>query len=142
MTAYSPLWRRTIRVTYCGQSSVLRPIRDHKARPLYPAGIGDAEKKIAAGAEIRLTEIPIGAKKDRMSKSKKSTVSDVLRKAIAESGLTLYRIAKDTGVVKSSLLRFMAGETSLRLDRADVLAEHLAIRHRFAALLDFSVASC
>ena len=69
----------------------------------------------------------MGAQKDRMSKSKKLTLSDVLHKAIAESGLTLYRIAKDTGVVKSSLMRFMAGETSLRLDRADVLAEYLEL---------------
>ena len=71
--------------------------------------------------------MPIGAQNDRMSKSKTATQSDVLRKAIAESGLTLYRIAKDTGVIKTSLMRFMRGETSLRLDKADVLAEYLGL---------------
>jgi plasmid maintenance system antidote protein VapI len=74
-----------------------------------------------------LTEKPIGAKKYRMSMSKKNQLSDVLHKAIAESGLTLYRIAKDTGVVKTSLMRFMDGETSLRLDKADVLADYLGL---------------
>ncbi len=90
-------------------------------------GHGDAEKENTAGTEGRLTEMPIGAKKDRMGKSKKPTLSDVLHKAIAESGLTLYRIAKDTGVVKTSLMRFMDGKTSLRLDKADVLADYLGL---------------
>ena len=72
--------------------------------------------------------MPIGAKKNRMSKSKpKPTLTDVLRTAIEESGLTLYRLAKDTGVIKTSLMRFMAGETSLRLDKADVLADYLGL---------------
>ncbi len=63
-----------------------------------------------------------------MSKTKRTpTMSDVLREAIADSGLSLYRIAKDTGVIKTSLMRFMAGETSLRLDKADVLAEYLGL---------------
>ncbi|MFZ1935481.1 MAG: helix-turn-helix transcriptional regulator [Thermoguttaceae bacterium] len=63
-----------------------------------------------------------------MSKSKpKSTMTDVLKTTIEESGLTLYRIAKDTGIVGTSLLRFMQGETSLRLDKADVLADYLGL---------------
>jgi len=51
----------------------------------------------------------------------------VLQEAIAESGLTLYRIAQDTGVGKTCLIRFMRGETSLRLDKADVLANYLGL---------------
>ena len=63
-----------------------------------------------------------------MSKSKlKPTMTDVLKQAIQESGLTLYRIAKDTGILDTSLLRFMRGETSLRLDKADVLADYLGL---------------
>lgn len=54
-------------------------------------------------------------------------MTDVLKQAIQESGLTLYRIAKETGIVGTSLLRFMQGETSLRLDKADVLAEYLGL---------------
>ena len=62
-----------------------------------------------------------------MSKKTPTSVSDVLRNTIAESGLSLYRISLDTGVVKSSLMRFVSGETSLRLDKADALAEHLGL---------------
>jgi transcriptional regulator with XRE-family HTH domain len=63
-----------------------------------------------------------------MSKSKpKPTITDVLRKTMEESGLSLYQIAKDTGIVSQSLLRFKRGETSLRLDKADVLADYLGL---------------
>lgn len=52
-------------------------------------------------------------------------MTDVLRKAIEDSGLSLYRIAQDTGVASQSLLRFQRGETSLRLDKADAVAEYM-----------------
>jgi transcriptional regulator with XRE-family HTH domain len=55
-------------------------------------------------------------------------MTDVFRKAIAESGVSLYRIAKDTGVSPQSLLRFERGDQSLRLDKADLLAEYLGLR--------------
>jgi transcriptional regulator with XRE-family HTH domain len=64
-----------------------------------------------------------------MSKSKpKSTMTEVLKAAIEKSGLTRYRIAKDTGIVEPSLCLFMQGETSIRLDKADVLAAYLGLR--------------
>jgi len=62
-----------------------------------------------------------------MSKHKRTAMTDVLRQAIDRSGLSLYRIAKDTGLTSQSLLRFQRGETSLRLDRADLLAEYLGL---------------
>lgn len=55
-------------------------------------------------------------------------MTDVLKAAIEQSGLTPYRIAKDTGLVITSIIRFVNGETSLRLDKADVLAEYLGLR--------------
>ena len=64
-----------------------------------------------------------------MSKSKpKPTMTNILITAIKESGLTRYRIAKDTGIDEAALMRFVRGETSLRLDRADVLAAYLGLR--------------
>ena len=64
-----------------------------------------------------------------MSKRKLNpTLTAVLKAAIEESGLTQYRIAKDTGILATSLGRFMRGETSLRLDKADLLAEYLGLR--------------
>lgn len=67
--------------------------------------------------------------KSTMSKSNpKPTITEVLQAAIENSGLTRYRIAADTGIEETSLLRFMAGETSLRLDKADVLARYLGLQ--------------
>jgi transcriptional regulator with XRE-family HTH domain len=64
-----------------------------------------------------------------MSKSKPGpTMTDVLRSTIEQSGVTHYRIASETGIPAASLSRFMAGNTSLRLDRADVLAQYLGLR--------------
>jgi ribosome-binding protein aMBF1 (putative translation factor) len=63
-----------------------------------------------------------------MSKRKpKPTMTDALRSAIEDSGLSAYRISKDTGLVVSSILRFLDGETSLRLDKADLLADYLGL---------------
>ena len=55
-------------------------------------------------------------------------MTDVLREAIQESGLSAYRISKDTGLVVSSIIRFVDEETSLRLDKADALAEYLNLQ--------------
>lgn len=67
-------------------------------------------------------------RKTVMSKSKKKpTMTDALKAAIKESGLTRYEISKATGILQTSLSRFVRGETSLRLDKADVLAEYLGL---------------
>jgi transcriptional regulator with XRE-family HTH domain len=54
-------------------------------------------------------------------------MTDAMKAAIKESGLTRYRIATDTGIGQTSLMRFMRGETSLRLDKADLLADYLGL---------------
>ena len=61
-------------------------------------------------------------------KTKQPTMTNVLKAAIRDSGKTPYRISKDTGIVVTSILRFLDGETSLRLDKADVLAAYLGLR--------------
>jgi transcriptional regulator with XRE-family HTH domain len=64
-----------------------------------------------------------------MSEGKnRPTIAEALRSAILVSGLTQYRIATDTGIPATSIMRFMRGETSLRLDNADLLAEYLGFR--------------
>jgi len=55
-------------------------------------------------------------------------MTDVLKEAVRQSGLSQYRIAKDTGITEPSLCRFMQGAASLRLDKADLLADHLGLR--------------
>lgn len=64
-----------------------------------------------------------------MSKSKaQPTLTEVLRAAIDRSGLTLYRIGNATGIDPSNLGRFVRGDISLRLDKADRLAGYLGLR--------------
>jgi hypothetical protein len=50
-----------------------------------------------------------------------ATLTDVLRAAIQQSGLTYYRIDKATGIDESNLRRFARGDMSIRLDKADRL---------------------
>lgn len=61
---------------------------------------------------------------------KGQTMTAALLKAIQDSGQTLYRIAKDTGVDKSALGRFVAGKQTIRLNVADKLAAHLGLTLR------------
>jgi transcriptional regulator with XRE-family HTH domain len=61
------------------------------------------------------------------SSEPKLTLTDALKAAIEQSGVSRYRIAKETGILKTSLSRFIHGETSLRLDKADVLAAYLGL---------------
>lgn len=64
-----------------------------------------------------------------MSKGKpKPTLTDVLRAAIEQSGLTLYRIGNATGMDPSNLGRFARGDLSIRLDKADRLAAYLGLQ--------------
>ena len=63
-----------------------------------------------------------------MAKRKPKTVTDQLKRAIADSGLTLYRIAKDSGVPYPVLYRFMADEQGLTMATADKLATYLGLR--------------
>ena len=73
-----------------------------------------------------MTEPQTLAKKIAMSK-RRPTITDVLKTAIERSGKSRYQISQDTGILQTSLSRFMRGETSLRLDKADVLAEYLGL---------------
>ena len=59
----------------------------------------------------------------------KPKVSEVLRRELkaAEKATSMYRIAQDTGLARPSLIRFRDKTLSLRLDKADVLAEYLGL---------------
>ena len=54
-------------------------------------------------------------------------MTQALRQALAESK-SLYAVAKSTGVQRASLIRFLRGDQSLRLDKADVLAAYFGIQ--------------
>ena len=55
------------------------------------------------------------------------TMTDALRDAVNGSELSFKALERETGVIRQSLMKFARGETSLRLDRADVLAEFFGI---------------
>jgi len=57
----------------------------------------------------------------------KAPVTDPLRRAIVGSEIPLLVLAQATGVARASLTRFVRGQTSLRLDVADVLATYFGL---------------
>ena len=54
----------------------------------------------------------------------KPTMTDVLKATIRKSKMQLLPLSKATGVARASLIRFLRGDTSIRLDVADKLAEY------------------
>ena len=57
-------------------------------------------------------------------------MTDVLRKALADSGKALIALERETGIQRGSLSRFLRGNQSLRLDVADKLAAHFGLELR------------
>ena len=51
--------------------------------------------------------------------------SDEIRRAIEESGVTRYRIWKDTGVPQATLSRFMSGKGGLAMDSLEKVGDYL-----------------
>ena len=57
--------------------------------------------------------------------SKRVRLSDQLRKAIETSGMSRYRISKETELSEPTLSRFMSGERGLTTTALDNLADFL-----------------
>jgi plasmid maintenance system antidote protein VapI len=57
-------------------------------------------------------------------------ISDLLRKTIAKSGVSYNALQKETGVTRASIMRFVRGDQSLRLDMADRLAAYFDLELR------------
>lgn len=55
-------------------------------------------------------------------------ISEQLRRAVSESHLSRYRIAKETGLSQSLLSRFVSGDRGLSLDAIDKLGTLLGFR--------------
>ena len=58
---------------------------------------------------------------------KKKSMSDRLRQAIQDSEKPLLQIAEDTGVQRASIIRFLRGDQSLRLDKAEILFDYFGL---------------
>ncbi len=52
------------------------------------------------------------------------TLTEILRKAIQDSGPNFKKLERESGVLRQSLMKFASGEQSLRLDMADKLAAY------------------
>ncbi len=52
----------------------------------------------------------------------KPPIATVLRRTIVQSGMTYLALERETGVARASIMRFVNGERTLRLDMADRLA--------------------
>jgi transcriptional regulator with XRE-family HTH domain len=66
-------------------------------------------------------------KRSTNQKGGKLTVSATLRQAIRDSGKTLYRVAKDSGVPYATLHRFMHGKTEVSMASLDKLCAYLGL---------------
>jgi transcriptional regulator with XRE-family HTH domain len=55
-------------------------------------------------------------------------MTDQIRQAIDDSGLTRYRIAQDTGIDESTLGKFYNAQRGMSLENLDRLCEYLGLR--------------
>lgn len=60
--------------------------------------------------------------------AKARMLSEQLREAIRESGLSMVAVARGVDLHKATMSRFMSGERGLRLDAVDKLCELLQLR--------------
>ena len=58
----------------------------------------------------------------------KKSMTDQIRQAIDDSGLTRYQIAQATGIDESALAKFYNGHRGLSLRNLEVLFEYLRLR--------------
>jgi transcriptional regulator with XRE-family HTH domain len=58
---------------------------------------------------------------------KRLTLSDQIRRAVDDSGLSRYRICKVLGIAQSTMSEFMSGKSGLSLERLDALADLLDV---------------
>ena len=57
----------------------------------------------------------------------RSPMTDPLLDAVNACGLSVRQLARDSGLDHASLIRFISGERSLRLDKADRLATYFGL---------------
>ena len=63
-----------------------------------------------------------------MAKKRTNQLTDQLRQAIDDSGLTRYRIAKETGISESALAQFYNGHRGLSMEALNALGEFLQLK--------------
>ena len=85
-----------------------------------PAGLAEREPLTEAGAHVIISTMR------KREKQTRPTMTELLRQALGEAG-SLRAVERATGVKRQSLMKFVRGAQSLRLDKADVLAAYFRI---------------
>jgi hypothetical protein len=65
--------------------------------------------------------------KKRTKRQPPATVSEVLRQAILDSGKSFAALERETGVLRQVLMPFARGESGMRLQSVDALAEYFGL---------------
>jgi transcriptional regulator with XRE-family HTH domain len=65
------------------------------------------------------------------------TISNQIRKAIRDCGLTRYRLSQLTGIHESTLSKFMSGSRGLSMAGLDALAPVIRMEVRSKGVSDF-----
>lgn len=60
-------------------------------------------------------------------RSNSKTLTDQLRQAMDDSGITRYRIAKETGISEATLSKFYLGQRGLSMKALNALGEYLQL---------------
>lgn len=63
-----------------------------------------------------------------MAKKRPKLVSDQIRQAIDDSGLTRYRISQETGISETALALFYNGQRGLSMKALNALGEFLQLK--------------
>ena len=63
-----------------------------------------------------------------MAKKRTKLLTDQLRRAIDQSGITRYRIAKESGINESTLAQFYNGHRGLSMNALNALGEYLKLK--------------
>ncbi len=63
-----------------------------------------------------------------MAKRLTATLSDQVRQAIVDSGLSRYRIAQESGIDESALAKFYNGQRGFNSNTLDILGKYLGLR--------------
>ena len=64
------------------------------------------------------------------ARQRKSPVTDLLRSTIAKSGIPYNQLERATGVKRASIIRFLRGDQSMRLDLAERLMVYFGLEAR------------
>lgn len=65
-----------------------------------------------------------------MGPTNEEPLTAALRRVILESGLSFKALEQETGVLRQSLMKFVRGKQSLRLDMADRLVAYFGLELR------------